>query len=214
MILPSEDDSRKPGESGPPDNPGDGLESSEASGDFDDDTDDEHAGETGHVQSPAPPGWRAELQAAVLEAIDELKEIEDPEEEFDPPEPPDLFTFYSELVAMRNELRRGARLSPEALRQLAAGNEKLAGTGGPQRLAMALVYLHDRLSGDRKMLTVVESAMFQANIQRVRTKDAVFDPETMVCDDTIGAGAKVKRELEAGFLWNGNVLRPARVEVS
>ena len=215
MILPSEDDSRKPGDSGVPDKPGNEPDPADAPGFFEDDAeDDDLYGDAGQVQSPAPPGWREELKAALLEAVDDLKEIEDPAEDFDPPEPPDLFTFYGELVAMRNELRRGARQSTDALKQLAADTGKSGAAESLQRVVMALVYLHDHMSADKKLLPLVESAMQQAKIERVPTRDAAFDPATMVCDDTIGPGAKVTRELEAGFLWNGHVLRPARVEVS
>jgi hypothetical protein len=222
MILPSEDDSRRPGDQSSPDNPENDPatplpwepESSDVPEPFDDDTADDPYGDAGEVQSPAPPGWREELKAALFEAVDDLKEIEDPAEDFDPPEPPDLFTFYGELVAMRNELRRGARQSSEALRQLTADAEKSTGAESLQRVVMALVYLHDRMSADKKALPIVESAMRQANVERVPTKGAAFDSATMVSDDTIGPDAKVSRELEAGFLWNGHVLRPARVKVS
>lgn len=171
-------------------------------------------GDASKVQSPAPPGWREELKDALVEAVDDLKEIEDPAEDFDPPEPPDLFTFYGELVAVRNELRRGARRSTEALQQLTAGSKSTASQSA-QPAVMAMVYLWDRVNGgETKLLPLLDSAMRQAGIQRVATRDASFDPATMVTDAPVSAGAKVTRELEAGFLWNGLLLRPARVELT
>ena len=78
---------------------------------------------------------------------------------------------------------------------------------------MALVYLHDRCAGQEgTMLSLVESAMQQAGIQRVVTEGAVFDPATMVCDGpSPKKNTRIGQELEAGFLWNGKPLRPARV---
>ncbi|HWB04369.1 MAG TPA: nucleotide exchange factor GrpE [Verrucomicrobiales bacterium] len=214
MILPSEDDSRKPGDPKPPGSSGDQpdapWEESHMHG-FSDEEDEEDAdpyGDGQKVESPAPPGWREELKEALLEAVDDLREIEDPAEEFDPPEPPDLFTFYGELVAMRNELRRGMRRPPE--KTGAADPDKT------QPAVMALIYLHDRVAaGEKKVASLLESAMQQAGLQRIKTEDAGFDAATMIADGPAPAtGAKVRRELEAGFLWNGQVLRPARVVIA
>ena len=219
MILPSDDDSRKPGDSDPSgQDPDDALPweggADDPPGFFGDDEDEEPGDPSGKVQSPAPPGWRDELKDALVEAVDDLKEIEDPAEDFDPPEPPDLFTFYGELVAVRHELRRGARRSTEALQQLTAGSKSTTSQSA-QPAVMAMVYLWDRVNGgETKLLPLLDSAMRQAGIQRVATRDASFDPATMVTDAPVSAGAKVTRELEAGFLWNGLLLRPARVELT
>ena len=53
----------------------------------------------------------------------------------------------------------------------------------------------------------------QAGMDRVQTAGAAFDPDTMVTDDKWSAKSRVASELEAGFLWNGKVLRPARVSL-
>lgn len=222
MILPSDEDSRKSGDSGKPGDdaqipwepPASAYDAQEEDGD--EEEEDGNFDNSGQVQSPAPPGWREELKAALFEAVDDLKEIEDPGQDFDPPEPPDLFTFYGELAAMRNELRRGAKKSADALRRLAEENES-AGTipETARPAALALVYLFDRFAETHpKLLTVMGSAMQQAGLQRVVTTGAVFDAATMVTDGKVTSGAKVASELEAGFLWHGRLLRPARVEVS
>jgi hypothetical protein len=215
MILPSEDDSRKPGDAKPPggsgEEPGAPMpwDADEPPGftDEENEEDSDPYGDGQKVESPAPPGWREDLKEALLEAVDDLREIEDPAEDFDPPEPPDLFTFYGELLAMRNEMRR-------SLRNVA--KTPAAVPDGMPAAAMALLYLHDRISaGEKKVLPVVESAMKQAGMKRIKTVGAAFDESTMVTDGEAPAkGAKVSRELEAGFIWNGQVLRPARVVVS
>src|SRR6187397_802862 len=44
------------------------------------------------LKSVAGPGWREELVRELAEGLADLHEIEDPDEEYDPPEPPDLYT--------------------------------------------------------------------------------------------------------------------------
>jgi len=226
MILPSDDDSRKPGDAQPPGGAGDepaapmpwdaDLPPGFPDDDDDDDEDSEPYGAGQKVESPAPPGWREDLKEALLEAVDDLREIEDPAEDFDPPEPPDLFTFYGELVAMRNEMRRSARRPAETPRKPEAGKVPGADAENPQSAVMALVYLHDRIpAGAKKVMPLLESAMQQAGIHRIKTVGALFDSTVMVADgEAPAAGARVSRELEAGFLWNEQVLRPARVVAS
>jgi hypothetical protein len=216
MILPSDEDSRKPGDAKPQGGSGEDpalpwdedIPPGFSVGDDDDDEDSDPYGDSPKVESPAPPGWREELKEALLEAIDDLREIEDPAEDFDPPEPPDLFTFYGELVAMRHEMRKNARRPAEPVR-------KAEPEGFPPAV-MALVYLYDRIgSSSKKVLPLLESALQQAGLRRIDTDGAVFDAASMVTDGAAPApGAKVTRELEAGFVWNGLVLRPARVVAS
>ena len=159
MILPSDDDSRKPGDDEPPwgGQPGDpkrphkGDDASPADDDEeeddDEDDDDEEfddsilfqddepdaasfpgdmTAEGSGIKAPAPPGWREELREELDECIDELAEIEDPSQDFDPPDPPDLFTFYGELAALRNELRRAFRRSAETAEKFGGALQSLA----------------------------------------------------------------------------------------
>lgn len=229
MILPSEDDSRKPGDADPPSGPGGAPEwpgtggQGEAEegpayfGEAEEDDDAAPYGDGEQIEAPAPPGWREELKETLIEAVDDLRQIEDPGQDFDPPEPPDLFTFYGELAALKNDMRRGARRTAEALEKLAGGKQEPDSAIAAQPLAMALVYLYDRVAsggGDAKFLPLVESAMQQAGIERVVTSGKAFDAATMVAESTsLPAGGKVEREVEAGFLWCGQLLRPARVVV-
>ena len=220
MILPSDEDSRKPNDPDPPGKePDDELPweggPKDPPGFFGEEEDDEAGDGSGKVQSPAPPGWREELKEDLSDAIADLKEIEDPAEDFDPPEPPDLFTFYGELAALRNEMRRASRQNAEAFQQLTGGTPKLkaALTGKP--LAEAVVNLFDHLEAMEKgLLPQLAPVMKLAGLQRVKTKGADFDPATMTTGDTEPAGAKVIRERMSGWLWNGEVLRPALVIVT
>ena len=50
--------------------------------------------------------WRELLKGELVSAVDDLENFPDPDTDFDPPDPPDLFSFYSELLAMRQELRK------------------------------------------------------------------------------------------------------------
>ena len=220
MILPSDEDPRKPGDPDPPGKePDDALpwESGpdDPPGFFGEEEDDESGDGSGKVQSPAPPGWREELKEDLDDAIADLKEIEDPAEDFDPPEPPDLFTFYGELVALRNEMRRASRENAEAFQQLTGGKSKpvVPRTGKP--LAEALMMLFDYLEAmEKSLLPQLAPVMKLAGLQRVKTKGVDFDAATMTTGEKATAGAKVIRENMSGWLWNGELLRPAQVTVA
>ncbi len=220
MILPSDEDSRKPRDTDPPGkDPDDALPWSDDDDDppgfFDDDGEDAPVDATNQVQAPAPPGWREDLKEDLDDAIAELKEIEDPAEEFDPPEPPDLFTFYGELVALRNEMRRASRKATEVFQQMGAGKLKPEVSAAGKSLAEALVHHFDVLQAAEKgLLPPLAPVMKLAGLQRVKTKGADFDPATMTTPQKAGAGAKVAHELVSGWIWNGTLLRPAEVTIA
>ena len=219
MILPSDEDSRKPREPDPPGmDPEDALpwnDDDDPPGFFDDDGEDAPTDATNQVQSPAPPGWREDLKEDLDDAIAELKEIEDPSEDFDPPEPPDLFTFYGELVALRNEMRRASRKATEVFQQMSPGKPKPEVTASGKTLAKALVHFFDLLQEmDNGLLSQLTSVMKLAGLQRVKTKGADFDPATMTAPGKPVAGAKVISEGISGWIWNGEVLRHAEVTIA
>ena len=89
-------------------------ESDEAEEDEDLEGDDEAEG----LQTVAGPGWREDLKADLLESLSDIAAIEDPEDAFAPAEPPDLFTFYGELAALRHELRAQGQRANDGLAQL------------------------------------------------------------------------------------------------
>lgn len=221
MILPSDDDSRKPGDDRPKGGSGGGEGQSGAPMPWDDgplyeDLDEDEAEERelaelgAQIQSPAPPGWRDELKQSLLEAIDDLREIEDPSEDFDPPEPPDLFTFYGELVALRNEMRRGSRRASDALAKL---GDNQAGEEAARPLAQALLSLLDR-APDPSVKALVESSMLEAGLVRIDIKEGqAFDAASMVTEGKPRSKATVAAELAPGYLWKGRVLRPAKVSL-
>lgn len=141
------------------------------------------------IQSPAAPGWRSELRDELIAAINDLRDIEDPTQDFDPPDPPDLFTFFGEMAALRHELRRSARRSNEGieatgdtLRRLTHGVNDIvramghATTGGPAEgsrgvLEQAVIDLHDQVNAvvqsrsrtvDREALATTMDALLAA----------------------------------------------------
>ncbi len=220
MILPSDEDSRKPDDSDPPGmDPDDALPWEDGPDDppgfFGDDDDEEPGDTSGAVQSPAPPGWREDLKEDLDDAIAELKEIEDPAEDFDPPEPPDLFTFYGELVALRSEMRRASRKTTEALQQVTGGKPAPSAAATGQQMAAALVHLHDHLEATEKgLLPQLTPLLKLAGLQRVKTKGADFDGATMSAESPAAPGSKVARETQSGWLLNGVLFRPAKVTVA
>lgn len=199
------------------------------------------------LKSVAGPGWREELVRELAESLADLSEIEDPDEEYDPPEPPDLYTFFGELAALRNELRRGTRRAGDAvvktaealdsvqvlLKTMAPGNKKpglptSAGGGRAWNVesCLSLVALHDLFQqscpGDAANASF-GPLLKAAGLTRIPTVGKLFDPAGMTVagvesatdgsatdGNTAGTGRVVK-EIDAGFLRDGVLLRPARV---
>jgi hypothetical protein len=209
MILPSDEDPRKDDDARRRDEGDDALpwaNEPEPPGFFGEEETTNPA--AGSVHNPAPPGWREDLREDLADALAELKEIEDPAEDFDPPEPPDLFTFYGELVAMRSDLRNMGGLLSQALPGAAADM-----TGSLQDAITALVKAHDELEETGKtFLPVLAPAIKAVGLKRVKVKvGAAFDPVSMTTDDKPGTGSRVAQELFSGWLLNGIIIRPAHV---
>jgi hypothetical protein len=162
MILPSDEDSRKPDEPDDPPPPWHGEP--EPPGFF---GDDDAAGgpEAPPVHHPAPEGWREDLE----DALTELKEIEDPAEDFDPPEPPDLFAFYGELMAMRNDLRMAA---VSLSKGMAPPEPESQGHAVMLKDAMiALIKLHDDLEDSAKpLLPLLKPLLKILELDRIKVK--------------------------------------------
>lgn len=247
MILPSDDDARKPGRGDPDpsrndpspeskrpqDDAGNGPPSpteSDDGFDLDDDQDDPAFHDDSQlplssgIKAPAPPGWREDLRDELDDALDELAEIEDPTQDFDPPDPPDLFTFYGELAALRNELRRAFRRSSEtaekfggALQALAAGPHSHSSN---RALGLALVALADRIAeAPTPVAAALQTALRAAGIEVIETIGKPFDPSSMsmVATASPPKGTKsgtVLAESVRGYRNHDGVLRPASVTVA
>ncbi len=247
MILPSDDDARKPGRGDsdpswndpspeskrPQDENGDGLAAD--SGDHDgfemgDDPEESGFDDDGSlpmnsgIKAPAPPGWREDLRDELDEALEELAEIEDPAQDFDPPDPPDLFTFYGELAALRNELRRAFRRSSEtaekfggALQSLAAGTQHPAAS---RPLGLALIALADRIgAAPVPVASALQTTLRAAGIEVIETIGLPFDPDTMTMVCTAPAASEDKAgtviaESLRGYRNRDGILRPASVTVA
>ncbi|MDB6131847.1 MAG: nucleotide exchange factor GrpE [Verrucomicrobiales bacterium] len=193
------------------------------------------------LKSVAAPGWRENLVLELVESVADLHEIEDPDDEYDPPEPPDLYTFFGELAALRNELRRIGRRSDDSvvktaealnsvqglLRTLSPVSKKAKASAEPWPVetCLALVSLHDllmRISPDSAAVAAAAASLDPllkaAGMERIVTEGRSFDPATMTIAGAEaggrGSGKSVIREAEAGFLRAGALLRPARVMVS
>ena len=85
------------------------------------------------LQSVAGPGWRNDLYKDLIESLRDLEAIEDPDDEFSPPEPPDLYTFFGELAALRQEFRHDGQRTHETLTKLATFLPSAPGSGAPIR---------------------------------------------------------------------------------
>ena len=256
MILPSDDDSRRPDDPGkPPGKKGHGKgkgdqphgHGDQLPGEPHDDEDDEDFDETGifdvsddgpsifddpppgmaapgsGIHAPAPPGWREELREELDECLDELAEIEDPSQDFDPPDAPDLYTFYGELAALRTELRRGFRRSAETADKLGHVLGTLPSQDNlPRPLALAIIAMADRMAdaAPGEILTAaLDGLLAAAGIERIPTVGRKFNPAamTMVASVPAPKGTRpgiVVAESVPGYRSPGGVLRPASVTVA
>jgi molecular chaperone GrpE len=176
------------------------------------------------IKAPAPPGWREDLRDELDDALDELAEIEDPTQDFDPPDPPDLFTFYGELAAIRNELRRAFRRSSETAEKFGGALQALS--SGPQTpinnrsLGLALVALADRIAeAPAPVAAALQTALRAAGVEVIETIGKPFDPSTMsmVATTPPPRGTKsgtVLAESVRGYRNQDGILRPASVTVA
>lgn len=124
MILPSDSDpppDRNDGDdpSEEPDDPTNWWDETDPDADADgDDEFDDPEDLPPALQTVAGPGWRTDLYKDLLDSLKDLEAIEDPDDEFAPPEPPDLYTFFGELAALRNELRHQGQRANDQWNQL------------------------------------------------------------------------------------------------
>ena len=81
--------------------------------------------------------WREMLQSDLEAAMFELEDFPDPECDFDPPDPPDLYTFHSELIKLRHALKESQE---KVLKKLGAPKPAL-----PQALVVQLGILAGEL---------------------------------------------------------------------
>ena len=203
-----------------------------------DDLDDPNAPE---LQSVAGPGWRNDLYKDLIESLRDLEAIEDPDDEFAPPEPPDLYTFFGELAALRHEFRHDGLRTQQALAKLAqtlpAGAAPTAGIrrkgkSGSEPLAaaepwsiencLALISAYDLLPKASSPAAFEDSfrpLLQAAGLAKIPALGKSFDSKTMTRIGTEPATKKappgtVVYESLSGFLRAGVLLRPASVIVS
>jgi hypothetical protein len=219
MILPSDETPRQPDD---PDDLPPWHNEPEPPGFFGEEEDDE-----AKVHNPAPEGWREELSADLADALHELKEIEDPAEEFDPPEPPDLFTFYSDLVAIRQDLHGMNAAAAAWLKTMVTGKpgelpddskpsaRGRKGPGDSTQLLEAVIQLHDEVASSHLPLPAKLLALLKLlGLERIPASPGqLFDPETMRTKDKAKPGSRVTAELQSGWSWNRTLLRPALVSL-
>lgn len=209
MILPSDEDSRKPDDPDDPPPPWHGEP--EPPGFFGEEDNAGAAQPT--VHHPAPEGWRDDLREDLNDALEELKEIEDPDEDFDPPEPPDLFAFYGELVAMRNDLRLAAASLSKGISPAPPDSQDHADT--IKDAMVALIRLHDDIEqSDKSLLSLLKPLLNILELERIKVKaGAAFDPSSMTTDGKPAKNGRVAREIYTGWKWKRLVVRPAHVEL-
>lgn len=201
-----------------------------------DDLDDPNAPQ---LQSVAGPGWRNDLYKDLIESLRDLEAIEDPDDEFSPPEPPDLYTFFGELAALRQEFRHDGQRTQESLTKLAKFIPGAPGSPAPPRRSgksgtgpvgetwpletcLALLSTWDLLpqaTAAAAFESSLQPLLQAAGLTRIPTAGKPFDPATMTLAGKEPAPKKtpagaVLREISAGFLRAGVLLRPASVIVS
>ena len=234
MILPSDSDP-------PPDrnewkdsnDPPPWWESPDAESDEEATAEDDDVSYIGNYEDPdflppelatrAGPGWRKQLYKELMDSLIGLQAIEDPEDEFAPPEPPDLYTFYGELAALRNEFRRQGEQSNNNLSQLTKTLNPLGAQAPPWPVdtCLSILSVWDLIShanSTSAFKTAFQPLLKSAGLSRIPTENQPFDPATMTllgAEQSIGKAPQlVLREITAGFLRAGSLLRPAGVIVS
>ena len=203
-----------------------------------DDLDDPNAPQ---LQSVAGPGWRNDLYKDLIESLRDLEAIEDPDDEFAPPEPPDLYTFFGELAALRHEFRDHGQRTQHAINKLVQAlpsastpadsvrrkrkpgpEASPAAEAWPLETCLALISAWDLLpqaSSSAAYGASLETLFSAASLKRIPTLGIPFDPSTMTLAGTrpvpekVTAGIVVE-ETSAGFFRAGALLRPARVVVA
>lgn len=55
--------------------------------------------------------WREELMRELVDSLEQLQNFPDPETDFDPPDPPDLYMFFELLLVMGKELKSMTKLA-------------------------------------------------------------------------------------------------------
>lgn len=184
------------------------------------------------LQSVAPPGWREALYKDLLDSLRDIREIEDPDDEFSPPEPPDLYTFFGELAALRHDLqKRGLQTgkhpqesqgSSTAKRSSGKNQSTPAGNQiwSPE-LCLSLISLWDLLPADlgsASRKTALHPLLEAANLQPIPAVGLAFDPAWMTlageepAPPGVPAGV-VLREISGAFRQDTRWLRPASVIV-
>lgn len=188
------------------------------------------------LKSTAGPGWRQELMRELVDSISDLREIEDPDDEYDPPEPPDLYTFFGELAALRNEMRRSGRRAGDAAARTSEAFDNVQGLlktlvpsasakkdkdkaksvpaePWPVETCLALVALHDLLTKTLPGSAAAEASLAlllkTAGLSRVfATEGQPFDPATMTIAEveTNAAGSGADSDTSPG----GSPALPAR----
>lgn len=192
------------------------------------------------LKSTAGPGWRQELVRELVDSISDLREIEDPDDEYDPPEPPDLYTFFGELAALRNEMRRSGRRAGDAAARTSEAFDNVQGLlktlvpstsakkekdkakaapaePWPVETCLALVALHDLLTktlpGSAASDASLTLLLKTAGLSRVSTaKGQPFDPATMTIAEVAASAAESESESGAGTLSDSPAL-PARTVI-
>lgn len=121
MILPSDDDStpeNRPRPRKPEPSPDPFAE------DGDDESEEKFPWEGSGIWSPESDieesqflpssDWREELMRELVDSMEQLENFPDPDSEYDPPDPPDLYAFFSQLLAMGQDLKSLAKLPQNA----------------------------------------------------------------------------------------------------
>jgi hypothetical protein len=160
------------------------------------------------ITHPAPLGWREDLQRELLTAVAEIEMIEDPDEDFDPPDPPDLAYVSMQLAKLQHGVETAS--ARETKRRFTA--------------AELMIDMHDQLgraSATDEVATLrilLKHALSALDIRVMSVVGKTFDDEKMELAPTSPAPSKTSRVakvLADGFTTNSKiVLRRAVVELS
>jgi molecular chaperone GrpE len=150
-----------------------------------------------------------ELEAAIADKLRLAAELDNTRKRFD---------SEREMIADRSRSEVIAKLFPIFDNFYRASTHAPAVSGDLSKISEEdLKKIINYVSGLQQIEKQLEAALSEMGLQRIQAKGAEFDPElheAISHEDSEITADHIIDEVEAGWLLNGKVLRPAKVRVS
>lgn len=121
---------------------------------------------------------------------------------------------YARALADYQNLERRVAHQQASLREGAAEKTVLTLLPAIDMLEKATEHIND--PGLTLVVKQFATSLAKIGVQRIEVLDRQFDPQEMECIEVVPGGKKenVVKELEAGYMLNSRILRPAKVQVA